>query len=159
MRRLANELAAARGALDVGFVVTVSPTKPLQLRIRKDGVPVESTSTTQPLEIEATADVELDIAKVATVRIRGGGRDAQEKARVLEERWKQDIVPHLAAAGVKDLDGLDAKVVEAQELEVSTKAKDTELNSLRAQISPLTGAAELFRQASDRAETCRARTR
>jgi hypothetical protein len=90
------------------------------------------------------------------VRIRGGGRDAQEKARVLEERWKQDIVPHLAAAGVKDLDGLDAKVVEAQELDVSTKAKDTELNSLRAQTSPLTGAAELFRQASDRAETCRA---
>lgn len=153
---VANELAAARGALDVGFVVTVSPTKPLQLRIRKDGAPVESTSATQPLEIEATADVELDIAKVATVRIRGGGRDAQEKARVLEERWKQDIVPHLAAAGVKDLDGLDAKVVEAQELDVSTKAKDTELNSLRAQISPLTGAAEMFRQASDRAETCRA---
>lgn len=156
IRRLANELAAAQGALDVGFVVTVSPTKPLQVRIRKDGSPVESTSTAQPLEIEAAADVELDIANVATVRIRGGGRDAQEKARVLEERWKQDIVPHLAAAGVKDLDGLDAKVVEAQELDVSTKAKDTELNSLRAQISPLTGAAELFRQASDRAETCRA---
>ncbi|MGA8440917.1 MAG: hypothetical protein WB762_14455 [Candidatus Sulfotelmatobacter sp.] len=156
MRRLANELAAARGALDVGFVVTVSPTKPLQFRIRKDGSPVESTSTAQPLEIEAAADVELDIAKVATVRIRGGGRDAQDKARVLEERWKQDIVPHLAAAGVKDLDGLDAKVVEAQELDVSTTAKDTELNSLRAQISPLTGTSELFRAASDRAETCRA---
>src|SRR5208282_3247742 len=124
MRRLANELAAARGALDVGFVVTVSPTEPLDLRIRKDGAPVESTSTTEPLEIEAAAEVQLDIADIATVRIRGGRRDAQEKARVLEERWTQDIVPHLAAAGVKDLDGLDAKVAEAQELDVGTKAKD-----------------------------------
>jgi len=156
MRRLANELAAARGALDVGFVVSVSPTEPLELRIRKDGAPVESTSTTEPLEIEAAAEVQLDIADIAIVRIRGGRRDAQEKARVLEERWTQDIVPHLAAAGVKDLDGLDAKVAEAQELDVGMKAKDTDLNSLQAQISSLTGAEEWFRQASDRAETCRA---
>src|SRR5579863_2543238 len=37
MRRLATELAAARGALDVGFVVTVSPKGSLDLRVRKDG--------------------------------------------------------------------------------------------------------------------------
>ena len=37
MRRLANELAAARGALDVGFVVTVSPSEHLDLQIRRDG--------------------------------------------------------------------------------------------------------------------------
>jgi len=155
MRRLANELAAARGALDVGFVVTVSPTEPLDLQIRRDGT-IESISTAQPLEIEAAAEVQLDIADIATVRIRGGRRDAQEKARALEERWKQSVVPHLAAAGVNDLDGLDAKVAEAQELNVGMKAKDTDLDSLRAQISLLTDAEELLRQASERRETCRA---
>jgi hypothetical protein len=45
MRRLAIELAAARGALDIGFVVTVSPNGRLGISIRKDGTPVESTST------------------------------------------------------------------------------------------------------------------
>jgi DNA repair exonuclease SbcCD ATPase subunit len=155
MRRLANELAAARGALDVGFVVTVSPSEHLDLQIRRDGT-IESISTAQPLEIEAAAEVQLDIADIATVRIRGGRRDAQEKARALEERWKQSVVPHLAAAGVNDLDGLDAKVAEAQELNAGMKAKDTDLDSLRAQISLLTNAEELLRQASERTETCRA---
>ena len=65
-------------------------------------------------------------------------------------------MPHLAAAGVNDLDGLDAKVAEAQELNVGMKAKDTDLDSLRAQISLLTDAEELLRQASERTETCRA---
>jgi hypothetical protein len=156
MRRIANELAAARGALDVGFVVTVSPTGPLDVRIRKDRTAAESISTEQPIEIEAAAEVELDIADIATVRVRGGRRDAQDKARALEERWNQGVAPHLVAAGVTDLAGLDAKMVEAQELDAGIKGKDTELESLQAQISPLTGAAEALRQASDHAKSCRA---
>jgi hypothetical protein len=156
MRRLANELAAARGALDVGIVVTVKPTEPLDIRVRKDGAPVESISSAEEFEIEAAAEVQLDIGDTVALAIRGGRRDAQQKARVLQERWNQDIVPHLVAAGVKDLDGLDAKVAEAHELDVDTKAKDTELNSLRGQISPLTRAEELLQLACDRAKTCRA---
>ena len=155
MRRLANELAAARGALDVGFVVTVSPTHPLDVRIRKDETAAESISTERPIEIEAAAQVELDIADIATVRVRGGRRDAQDKARALEDRWTREVVPHLAAAGVTDLDGLDMKMSEAQELDTAIKAKETELDSLRGQISTLTGAVEALRQASDRVETCR----
>ena len=127
MRRLANELAAARGALDVGFVVTVSPTHPLDVRIRKDETAAESISTERPIEIEAAAQVELDIADIATVRVRGGRRDAQDKARALEDRWTREVVPHLAAAGVTDLDGLDMKMSEAQELDAAIKAKETEL--------------------------------
>jgi hypothetical protein len=42
MRRLATELAAARGALDVGFLVTVTPKARLDLRVRKDGLEVDS---------------------------------------------------------------------------------------------------------------------
>jgi len=37
MRRLATELATARGALDVGFVMRVSPKARVDLRVRKDG--------------------------------------------------------------------------------------------------------------------------
>lgn len=155
MRRLATELAAARGALDVGFVVTVSPKGSLDLRVRKDGKKVEAKSTAKPLEIEASAEVEIAIADVATVHVRGGRREAQEKAQALENNWGRDVEPHLVAAGVADLDGLDAKIAECRDLDSGIKAKDAEVESLRAQIAALAGAAAL-REASNRAETCRA---
>jgi energy-coupling factor transporter ATP-binding protein EcfA2 len=155
MRRLSTELAAARGALDVGFVVTVSTNRRIDLRVRKDGTAVDSSSTAQHLEIEANAEVEIAIADIATVRVRGGRREAQEKARALEDRWSQEVAPHLSAAGVMDLDALDAKIAEARVLDDGIKAKDVEVESLRAQIVPLVGAAKALREASARAKTCR----
>ena len=149
-------LATARGALDVGFVVTVSPKGSLDLRVRKDGKKVEAKSTAKPLEIEASAEVEIAIADIATVHVRGGRREAQEKAQGLENSWGRDVEPHLVAAGVADLDGLDAKIAECRELDAGIKAKDAEVESLRTQIAALTGAAEALREASNRAETCRA---
>lgn len=154
MRKLARELDAARGALDVGFVVTVTPKARLDLRIQKDGQKVDSTSTTQPLDIEANAEVEVAIADIATVRIRGGRREAQEKAQGLEDRWNREAAPHLIAAGVTDLDGLDAKIAEAQDLDAGIKTKVAEMESLRAQVAALAGVAETLRQAFDRAAAC-----
>jgi len=156
MRRLATELAAARGALDVGFVVTVSPKGRVDLQIRKDGKKAEAKSTAKPLQIEASAEVEVAIGDLATVRVRGGRREAQEKAQALENSWARDVEPHLVAAGVTDLDGLDAKIAECRELDASIKSKDAEVESLRAQIAALTGAPEALREASNRAAACRA---
>jgi len=156
MRKLARELAAARGALDVGFVVTVDPKTRLDLWVRKDGQEVDSTSIAQPLDIEANAEIEVSIADIATLRVRGGRREAQAKAQALEDRWSREVEPHLIAAGVTDLDCLDVKMAEAQELDASIKKKDAEMESLRAQIAALAGAAETLREASDRAAACRA---
>jgi len=156
MRKLATELASARGALNVGFVVTVSPNGPLDLSIRKDEKKAEAKSTAKPIDIEANAEVEVAIADMATVRVRGGRRAAQENLQGLEDRWRREMEPHLVAAGVTEMDGLDARVAEAQALDGAIKAKDTELESLRAQIAALSGAAETLREASDRAATCRA---
>jgi energy-coupling factor transporter ATP-binding protein EcfA2 len=156
MRRLATELATARGALDVGFVVTVSPKGSLDLRVRKDGKKVEAKSTAKPLEIEANAEVEIVIADVATVHVRGGRREAQEKAQSLEVSWGREVEPHLKAAGVTDLDSLDAKIAECRELDAGIKAKEADVESLRAQLAALAGAAEALREASNRAETCQA---
>ena len=156
MRRLATELAAARGALDVGFVVTVSPKAGLNLRVRKDGKKVEAKSIAKPLEIEANAQVEIAIADVATVLVRGGRREAQEKVQALESSWLRDVEPHLVAAGVTDLDGLDARIAECRELDAAIKAKDAEMESLRGQIAALTGTAEALREAAKRVEGCRA---
>ena len=125
MRRLANDLAGARGALNVGFVVTVTLQRPMDLRIQKDGTAPESTATAEPMEIEANAEVDIGIGDVAQVRIRGGRREAQEIVRDLERRWSDEVAPHLAASGVEDLDGLAAKVEDGQALDAAVKVKDT----------------------------------
>jgi hypothetical protein len=156
MRRLAGELAAARGALDVGLVVTVRPHAFLDLQVRKDEQEVDSNWIAQPLDIEANAEVEISIVDVATVLVRGGRRAAQEKAQGLEERWSREVLPCLTAAGVTDLHGLDVKIAEAQELDAAISKKDAEIELLRAQIAALTGATETLREASERAATRRA---
>jgi hypothetical protein len=155
MRKLARELDAARGALDVGFVVTVTPKARLDLRVQKDGQESGSTSTAQPLDIEANTEVEVAIADIATVHVRGGRRETQKKAQGLEDRWNREAAPHLIAAGVTELDALDAKITEAQELDADIKTKDVEMESLRAQLAALTSAAETLRETSDRAAACR----
>ena len=156
MRRLATELAAARGALDVGFVVTVSPKGNLDLRIRKDGKKAESKSAAKPLEIEANTEVEVTIADVATVRVRGGRREAQERVQALEDNWGRDVEPHLVAAGVTDIDGLDAKIGECRELDAGIKTMDAELESFGYQMAALAGAAHALREASSQAAARRA---
>lgn len=155
MRRLAQELAAARGALDVGFIVTVNPKRSVNIAIRKDGASTDSISAKKPLEIEASTEVELTIEDLASVFIRGGRRETQEKVLELEKRWKREVAPHLASSGAADLAALEAKVVEAQDLDAAIKAKDTESESLRTQMDPLAGAADTLRQALERLENCR----
>jgi DNA repair exonuclease SbcCD ATPase subunit len=156
MRKLSRELDAALAALDVGFVVTVKPKVNVDVRVQKDGQNLDSTSLTKPLEIEATTEVEVSIAEIATVSVRGGGRAAQESARDLSGQWKREVEPHLIAAGVADFDGLESKIAEAQELDGKLRAKDSETHSLRAQIDELTGSTDALRQASERLESCRA---
>ena len=156
MRRLDTELAAARGALNVGLVVTVTPAIAVDLRIRKDGSPVDSRSTAEPQDIEANTDVDIEIAGVAKVRVRGGRREAQRIVAALEERWRLEVAPHLAAAGAGDVESLTARVAEAQGLDTGIAAIDAELESLRSEIAPLSGSAAALTQARERAKTSRA---
>jgi uncharacterized protein YhaN len=156
MRKLARELDTALAALDVGFVVQVNPKVPIDLAVRKDGEERESLSVTAPIEIEASAEVELSIGEIATVSVRGGRRVSREKAENLKDRWKREIEPHLTAASVSELDELESKIAEAQELDVSLRAKGSELESLQAQITELAGSMETFRAATKRRETCHA---
>lgn len=151
MRKLATDLASARGALEVGLVVAVTPTGTVHLRVRTDGILADYGVVAQPLEIEASTEVEVDFADLATVLVRGGRREAQEKVRSLEDRWNREILPHLTAAGAPDLDVLDVKMSEARDLESRVKSLDGELESLGRQIATLGGASDALREASSRA--------
>lgn len=155
LRKLETELASARGALEVGLVMTVIPTAILNLRVRKDGVETDARLMAQPLEVEADREVEVDIADLVTVRVRGGRREAQERVRALEDRWQAEVAPHLTAAGVADLEALAGKVDAARELDAQIQTLDGDLDSLRRQIADLAGAAEVLGEASAREAACR----
>jgi soluble P-type ATPase len=152
MRRLENDLAGARGSLNVGLVVTVALHRPVEVRVQKDGLASETTTSGELVEFEANSAVDIGIGDVAQVRIRGGRRDAQDIVHNLEKRWDAEVAPHLAASGVTDLDGLSAKLEETQALEAQMKVKDSELESLRRQIAPLTESAESLPDALKRLE-------
>ena len=156
MRRLATEHARARGALEVGFVVTVTPNDSMNLKGQKDGSDIGLTTIAQPFVIEATSEVDVTIGNIASVTIRGGRREAQETFQLLEDRWLKDVMPHLQAAGVTYLDGLDTKVAESRDLDGLIKAKDADVGVLKTQIDALAGSADSLRMATDRAEDSRA---
>jgi AAA domain len=155
MRRLAHDLAAARGALSVGLAVAIEPVRTLDLRIQRDGNLLDSTSTRQPLEVEADTSLEIGIPDVATFRIRGGRKDARERVHALEQQWAQEVVPHLAAAAVPDLDGLDSKIAESVRLDAQVKEKDNESQAFETQLAPLAEAARELQDATQRAAACR----
>jgi hypothetical protein len=152
MRRLAEDLAVARGALNVGLIATLTPHRPVELALRTDSGETTSRSTAQPQEIEANTELELTIAGIATIRVQGGRREAQARVAVLEERWKHEVQPHLLAAGVSDLEGLASKVEEARQLDGAIARQEADLRSLEEQISPLSGVEQKLRNETEFAE-------
>jgi hypothetical protein len=156
MRQLGHNLATARGALNVGLVVTVMPSRPIAIRAIKDGTALNHVTSGQALEVEANSEVDIDIGDVATVHIRGGRRDAQETVESLEARWSGEVTPHLAAANVADLEGLSTKIAEAHALDTNIEAKNAELHSLQAQIDALADSGQRLRAALERSNACRA---
>jgi DNA repair exonuclease SbcCD ATPase subunit len=152
MRKLATDLAAARGALDVGLMVTVAPSQPpLDVKIERDGSAPAQLAIGAPLEIEANVKLDVTIGDIVSVQVRGGRRDALERARGLEDRWVSEVVPWLAAAGAQDLEALDAKVREAGQLDARIAALSQEVESLQSQLNGLADVDEALREAITRA--------
>ena len=113
-------------------------------------------SGVEPIEIDADTEVDLDIVGVAAVRVRGGRREAQDRAASLADRWTREVAPHLVAARVNDLEGLTARVTEAQDLDANIASDAAALESLSRDIAALADSAQALRLAVDRANACRA---
>ncbi|MGH7936219.1 MAG: hypothetical protein ACREF8_04345, partial [Chthoniobacterales bacterium] len=156
MRRLGNDIAGARGALSVGLVVTVKPSRTIGIRAKKDGTAVKPAEPGETLEVEANAEIDIDIGDIANVHIRGGRRDAQQKVEAMEVRWRSEVEPHLRAANVEDLDGLSAKIAEAEALDASLTAKHAELQSLQEEIDSLADSMQKLDEALKRKKACSA---
>ncbi|MGE4053996.1 MAG: AAA family ATPase, partial [Vicinamibacterales bacterium] len=148
MRQLETELAGARGALNVGLTVTVVPRRPIDVKVSKDGEVPDPSRIAGTLEIEANASLDLTIGDVADLEIRGGRPEAQAIVRSLEQRWTDEVAPHLVAAGVDGLGRLTARVADAQALDTDVKLKESELQSLRQQLVTFGDPSEELRRAS-----------
>ena len=156
MRKLATEMATARGALAVGVVVSVSPRTSFGMEVRKDQDEAESISVTEPVDVEAISAIEIEIRDVATFSIKVGRRDAQASFLALERRWTQDAVPHLNAANVESLEALDVKLEEVRALDGRIRDHLAVIDALRSQLLPYADATTSLNVASARAELCRA---
>lgn len=156
LRELENTLAGARGALSVGFVVTVTPRRAIDMRVAADGKPAVNTTTAEAMELEANAAIDLGVGDVADIRIRGGHRDTQDIVRALEMRWKEEVEPLLAAAGAADLNGLAAWIEERQALDTAITLKESGLASLRERLASLADASDTLSASAARLEASRA---
>ena len=117
MRRLANDLAGARGALNVGLVVTVTPKRPVDIRVQKDGTPAKpsrSMSRSRSKRMPKSTSISPTSRPCGFA---AGDERHSRRCELLEQRWEREVAPHLAAANVKDLDALAAKVEEARALD------------------------------------------
>lgn len=154
MRRLETELAAALGALAVGIAVAIEPVRPLTAQVRKDDSAAERVAIPGLMELEANTAIDIDITDVAAVRIRGGNREAQERARALESRWAAEALPLLAAAGVSTLPDLEIRLTEGRALDADLLRKRAELATLEEQVAESATAGEVQRQAVERLRVC-----
>jgi hypothetical protein len=155
MRRLDNALAAARGALSVGLLATVTPLRPIGVRVRKDGTTANEGTLDAVLEVEANAELDVVVDDLIAVRVCGGRREAQTAFEALEAQWTREVVPHLAAANVDDLDALAGRMDEAQALDAAITARDAELDSLRAQRQAVGDVEHALAEAAGQAKACR----
>jgi DNA repair exonuclease SbcCD ATPase subunit len=155
MRKLTAERNAARAALDVGLVVTLTPYHLLAVALRADGGAATTLSLAQPQQIEANTELELTIANIANIQIQGGQREAQERATAFEQRWQQEVLPHLQAAGVDDLDGLATQAHDARDLDAAIKQQENDVTSLREQIASLSEVTSKLSHALEVAEGLR----
>ncbi len=156
LRKLEKDLAGARASLGVGLVATVTPRQArLELRLGRDGIVPISEVITQSLDAEAESELFIGIADVATIQVRGGKPDAREYVRSLEDRWTLEAAPHLTAAGVQDLVGLEEKIEEARDLETQLASLNREINNLQVQTEALAETEVLLREAALRASGVR----
>ena len=97
MRKLAEDLAVPRGAHSMWVSSsTLTPYRPVDLAVRRTDRKPNSTLASRNLrKSRPTPELEIALAGIATFRVRGGRREAQAKVVALEERWNNEVAPHL----------------------------------------------------------------
>ena len=89
LRAAENEWLVAQAKLSVGFVAELTLAKTADADVAVDSASQTRTlEAGKPVEFEAAKELTVDVPNVATIRVRGGGRDLLAEAEAAEDRWQ-----------------------------------------------------------------------
>ena len=166
LRTSEEESRFAAAKLAVGLTAELTLAADIETTVEVDGnVRTLTPKPGTPTEFEAERELAIELPGVATLRVRGGGRDLKEEAAAAEARWHAASGPVFGRTGCSSLDELvalrqraDALRSQADELAREAEAAGVRAEGLNVIEQRLaTARAERDRHAGDLAEHLEAR--
>ena len=136
LRAAEEEARFAAAKLSVGLTAELTLEAAIETTVDVDGnVRTLTQEIGTPTEFEAERELAIELPGVATLRVRGGGRDLVDEAADAEARWNAASGPVFARTGCSSLDELVALRQRAEGLrsEADELAREAEAAGLRAE--------------------------
>ncbi|MDE2822012.1 MAG: hypothetical protein OXK79_00725 [Chloroflexota bacterium] len=136
LRAAEEEARFAAAKLSVGLTAELKLEAAIETTVDVDGnVRTLTPEIGTPTEFEAERELAIELPGVATLRVRGGGRDLVDEAADAEARWNAASGPVFARTGCSSLDELVALRQRADGLrsEANGLSREAEAAGLRAE--------------------------
>ena len=136
LRAAEEEARFAAAKLSVGLTAELTLEAAIETTVDVDGnVRTLTPEIGTPTEVEAERELAIELPGVATLRVRGGGRDLVDEAADAEARWNAASGPVFARTGCSSLDELVALRQRADGLrsEANELSREAEAAGLRAE--------------------------
>ncbi len=136
LRTAEEDWRVATAKLSVGLTAELTLLAAIETTVDVDGnVRTLMPDAGTPTEFEADRELAIELPGVATVRVRGGGRDLKEEATAAEARWEAASSPVFGRTGSSSLDELVALRQRAEGLksQADELGRQAEAAGLRAE--------------------------
>ena len=136
LRAAEEESRIAAAKLSVGLTAELTVEAAIEATVDADGnVRTLTPEPGTPVELEATRELAVELPGVATLRVRGGGRDLKEQADAAEARWQAASGPVFGRTGCSSLEELVAQRQRAEDLrsQAAELMREAEADALRAE--------------------------
>ena len=136
LRAAEEESRIAAAKLSVGLTAELTVEAAIEATVDADGnVRTLTPQPGTPVELEATRELAVELPGVATLRVRGGGRDLKEQADAAEARWQAASGPVFGRTGCSSLEELVAQRRRAEDLrsQADELMREAEADALRAE--------------------------
>lgn len=136
LRAVEEEARIAAAKLSVGLTAELTLEAAIETTVGVDGnVRTLMPDAGTPTEFEAERELAIELPGVATLRVRGGGRDLVDEAADAEAQWKIASGPVFARTGCSSLDELIALRQRAAGLrfQANELSREVEAAGLRAE--------------------------
>jgi hypothetical protein len=113
LKKLERDAGLAEAALAVGLAVSLSPLKPLEIEVTRDGGAREKHRVEGMAAFEARQSVRLTLVGVGELVVSGGAEDVRFRAAALRNQLDEGLRPVLEASGAADLSAVEAGMHES----------------------------------------------